>query len=97
MGLYSSYNNNRKKKAMTKKTKKPKLVVDNKQLAQDDAYYEEESNRVYVFNNVMFNFSMYINASTADEAMERFDQCGFEHREQWKIMVELSHQPSDIN
>ena len=84
---------------MTKKPKKPKLVVDNKQLPQEEeeAHYEHEENRVYVFNNVMFNFSMYINASTGDEAMERFDQCGFEHREQWKIMVELSHQPSEVN
>ena len=77
---------NRKKKTMTKKKK-----------AAQDAYYEEESNRVYVFNNVMFNFSMYINASTANEAMEKFDQCGFAHRDQWKIMVELKQQPSEAN
>ena len=37
---------------------------------------------------------MYINADNADEACEKFDQCGFAHRDQWKIMVELSHQPS---
>ena len=75
---------NRKKETMTKKKK-----------ASQDAYYEEESNSVYVFNNVMFNFNMYINASTADEAMEKFDQCGFAHRDQWKVMVELSEQPSE--
>ena len=75
---------NRKKETMTKKKK-----------ASQDAYYEEESNRVYVFNNVMFNFNMYINASTADEAMEKFDQCGFAHRTHWKVMVELSEQPSE--
>ena len=97
MGLYSSYNNNRKKKAMTKKTKKPKLVVDNKKLAQDDAHYKHEENSVYVFHNTLFDFNMFINASNADEAMERFDQCGMAHREYWKIMVELSHQPSDTN
>ena len=62
--------------------------------AAQDAYYEEESNRVYVFNNVMFNFNMYINANTADEAMEKFDQCCFAHRDHWKVMVELSEQPS---
>jgi len=75
---------NRKKDTMTKKKK-----------ASQDAYYEEESNRVYVFNNVMFNFNMYINANTANEAMEKFDQCGFAHRDQWKVMVELSEQPSE--
>ena len=75
---------NRKKKTMTKKKK-----------AAKDAYYEEESNRVYVFNNVMFNFNMYINAENANEAMEKFDQCGFAHRDHWKVMVELKEQPSD--
>jgi len=65
-----------------------------KKKAAQDAYYEEESNRVYVFNNVMFNFNMYINASTADEAMEKFDQCCFAHRDHWKVMVELTQQPS---
>ena len=65
-----------------------------KKKASQDAYYEEESNIVYVFNNVMFNFNMYVNADNADEACSKFDQCAFTHRDQWKIMVELSHQPS---
>ena len=82
---------------MTKKPKKPKLVVDNKQLAQDDAHYEHEKNSVYVFHNILFDFNMFVNASNADEAMERFDQCCMAHREDWKIMVELSHQPSEVN
>ena len=55
--------------------------------------YKKKENRVYIFNNVLFNFNMYINADTANEACEKFDQCGFAHRNQWKIMVELSHQP----
>ena len=45
----------------------------------------------------MFNFNMYINASTADEAMEKFDLCCFAHRDHWKVMVELSEQPSEAN
>ena len=65
-----------------------------KKKAAKDAYYEEESNRVYVFNNVMFNFNMYINANTADEAMEKFDQCCMGNRNQWKILVEIGHQPN---
>ena len=82
---------------MTRKNKKPKLVVDNKKLAQDDAHYEDEKNSVYVFHNTLFDFNMFINAADADEAMERFDQCCMAHREDWKIMVELSHQPSEVN
>ena len=77
---------------MTKKvTKKEKQLEDS---APHDDYHEKE-NRVYVFNNVLFNFNMYVNADSADEACEKFDQCGFAHRDQWKIMVELSHQPSE--
>ena len=52
---------------------------------------------MYVFNNVMFNFNMYINAENANEAMEKFDQCGFAHRDHWKVMVELTEQPSEAN
>ena len=82
---------------MKKKNKKPKLVVDNKQLAQDDAHYEHEKNSVYVFHNILFDFNMFVNASNADEAMERFDQCGMAHRDQWKIMVELTGQPCETD
>ena len=80
-----------------KTTKRKKETMTKKKKAAKDAYYEEESNRVYVINNVMFNFSMYINASTANEAMEKFDQCGFAHRDHWKVMVELKEQPSEAN
>ena len=80
-----------------KTTKRKKETMTKKKKAAKDAYYEEESNSVYVFNNVMFNFNMYINASTADEAMEKFDQCGFAHRDHWKVMVELKEQPSEAN
>jgi len=80
-----------------KTTKRKKETMTKKKKAAKDAYYEEESNRVYVFNNVMFNFNMYINASTANEAMDKFDQCGFAHRDHWKVMVELKEQPSEAN
>ena len=43
----------------------------------------------------MFNFSMYINASTANEAMKKFDQCEFGKRANWRVMVELAEQPSE--
>ena len=50
---------------------------------------------VYVFYNNLFDFNMFINARGADDAMQKFDQCGFAHRGQWKIMMELSQQPSE--
>ena len=51
-------------------------------------------NAVYVFHNQVFNFDMFINAVNADEAMVKFDQCQFENRNQWKILVELGQQPA---
>ena len=51
-------------------------------------------NSVYVFHNQLFNFDMFINATSADEAMEKFDQCCMGNRNQWKILVEIGHQPN---
>ena len=67
------------------KSKKVKQLEDS---APHDDYHENE-NRVYVFK-----IKQYINADNADEACEKFDMCGFAHRDQWKIMVELGQQPS---
>ena len=53
-----------------------------------------EHDSVYVFYNNMFDFNMFINARGADDAMEKFDQCGFAHRDHWRIMVELTNQPA---
>ena len=79
---------------MTKKKNK-KIKQLEKSAPHDD--YHEKDNRVYVFNNVLFNFNMYINAENANEAMEKFDQCGFARRDHWKVMVELKEQPSEAN
>lgn len=51
-------------------------------------------NSVYIFHNQLFNFDMFINATNANEAMERFDQCCMGNRSQWKILVEIGHQPN---
>ena len=74
---------NRKKNTMTKTNKK---IINIAPKAEHDS--------VYVFHNILFNFDVFINAENANEAYDRFDQCGMAHREQWKIMVELSEQPS---
>ena len=50
---------------------------------------------VYVFYNKLFDFHMFINANGAEEAQEKFDQCGFKHRSQWTIFLELGEQPTD--
>jgi len=40
---------------------------------------------------------VFINARGADDAMEKFDQCEFGKRANWRIMVELTNQPSEGN
>ena len=55
---------------------------------------EEKTSRVYVFQNVKHNFSLFIDAEHADEAMDKFDLCAFSNREEWKIFIELTVQPS---
>ena len=53
-----------------------------------------EHDSVYVFYNNMFDFNMFINARGADDAMEKFDQCEFGKRANWRIMVEITNQPA---
>ena len=45
-------------------------------------------------SNQIFNIDLFINALTAEDAMEQFDRCQFENRNQWKILVELGQQPA---
>lgn len=66
-----------------------------KKLIKKNDYHKLQSNNVYIFYNTVFDFNLFINAVTADEAMEKFDQCGFIYRDHWKIMLELDYQPSE--
>ena len=54
-----------------------------------------EKNHVYVFHNIRFDFNMYVNAIDAEQACYLFDACEFTNRDQWKIMLELSEQPTN--
>ena len=53
-----------------------------------------EAGNVYMFHNTMFNINLFVNANGVEQAMEKFDMCCFGHRENWKIFLELSHQPA---
>jgi len=72
-----------------------KQIKQQEKSASDDAHFDHEENNVYVFYNNLFDFNMYINAKNKADAIDRFDQCGFAHRDHWKIMVELAQQPSE--
>ena len=50
---------------------------------------------VYVFHNIVTDIQLFVNATNSDQAMQKFDQCGFEPRYHWKIFLELDQQPID--
>tara|TARA_E500000331_G_scaffold291772_1_gene288380 strand:- start:372 stop:572 length:201 start_codon:yes stop_codon:yes gene_type:complete len=52
-----------------------------------------ESN-VYMFKNMKWNISLYVDANNADHACELFDKLDFPKRTEWKIFVELGSQPA---
>ena len=53
-----------------------------------------ENGNVYLFHNTKFNIHLYVNANGADQARQKFDMCCFGHRDDWKIFLELTHQPT---
>ena len=69
---------------MKNKTLKPKINTDTL-----------ENGNVYMFHNQAFNINLFINANSGDQAMEKFDLCCFNHRNNWKIFMELGCQPSE--
>ena len=48
-----------------------------------------------MFHNKAFNINLFVNANGAEQAMEKFDLCCFNHRENWKILMELGCQPAE--
>ena len=69
---------------MKNKTLKPKINTDTL-----------ENGNVYMFYNKAFNINLFIDANGADQAMEKFDLCCFNHRNNWKIFMELGCQPAE--
>ena len=49
---------------------------------------------VYVLHNTKTGIDLFLNAPDADSASTMFDLCNFKKRADWKILVELSHQPT---
>ena len=69
---------------MKNKTLKPKINTDTL-----------NNGNVYMFANIKYDLQLYVNANGADQAMEKFDLCCFNHREDWKIFMELGCQPAE--
>ena len=55
---------------------------------------EKETSNVYVFYNIFTHVMLFVDAFTYDEAMHKFDSCAFEFRKDWKVFLELDHQPA---
>ena len=49
---------------------------------------------VYLLHNTKTGIDLFLNAPDADSASTMFDLCSFKKRADWKILVELSHQPT---
>jgi len=69
---------------MKNKTLKPKINTDTL-----------ENGSVYMFANIKYDLQLYVNANGADQAMEKFDLCCFNHRNNWKIFMEIGCQPAE--
>ena len=48
-----------------------------KRKQYEPKYRDALDNSVYVFHNQIFNIDLFINALTAEDAMEQFDRCQF--------------------
>ena len=55
---------------------------------------EVKTPNVYVFYNILTHVMLFVDAFTYNEAMHKFDLCAFEFRKDWKVFLELDHQPA---
>jgi len=76
-------------KVKEKKMKKKKEIIKYKRSKTKDKF-----NSVYMFHHTKHDLHLFINAHYLDEAMEKFDQCNFGNRKDWKIFLECGHQPA---
>ena len=55
---------------------------------------DNDKNSVYMFYHQILDISLFTNADTFDQAMMKFDLCGFPDRDNWKIFLETASQPT---
>lgn len=55
---------------------------------------EEDAESVYIFYNLRSKNMLFVDAFNLDEACEKFDSCDFMNRKEWKIFLEVAHQPA---
>ena len=52
------------------------------------------NSNLFIFHNARFGIDLFVNAVGAKDAMQKFDDCQFETKDNWKIMMELPSKPS---
>ena len=61
---------------------------------EDKLMSKDNDNSVYMFHNIKHNIFLFTNCENYDDAMDTFDKCWFENREEWKIFLECGDQPA---
>lgn len=55
---------------------------------------EDDSNSIYMFHNQKYEISLFVYADGYEQAMMKFDLCGFPNRDEWKIFIQCGNQPT---
>ena len=55
---------------------------------------EVEDTSVYIFYNTITKIMLFVDAHLHNDAVSKFDLCGFKHRDHWKIFLETEWQPA---
>lgn len=71
-------NKNKKTKAITK-FKKPR---------------HKNDSSVYIYYNLRYKNMLFVDADNLDEACNKFDECAFANRKDWRIFLEVGSQPN---
>ena len=79
-----------------KRKKKPKLeLVQNKpNFIDPQEPRTEDQGNVYVYYNLRTKVMLFVDGENLDDACNKFDLCGFPNRNEWKIFLEVAHQPA---
>ena len=77
-----------------KRKKKPKLeLVPNEPNFKQPRTEDEAS--VYIYYNLKTKVMLFVDGENLDDACNKFDLCGFPNRNEWKIFLEVAHQPAE--
>ena len=77
-----------------KRKKKPKLELVHNEPNFKQPRSEDEAS-VYIYYNLKTKVMLFVDGENLDDACNKFDLCGFPNRNEWKIFLEVAHQPAE--